>query len=443
MSRQLGVYSNGLRVGTLSEREDLWAFEYTPDWRTSPTAFDLSPALPRAELLHRDGGSLRPVQWYFDNLLPEEALRLVLSREAKVPAEDAFGLLACYGAESAGSLVLVDAASPPSPEQGLKPLSLESLSRRIANLPSVSLMHDAPKKMSLAGAQHKLLVVLRDGQLYEPLPGTPSTHILKPNHVGEDYPASVINEYFTMRLAAAVGLRVPQVRRMYVPEPVYLVERFDRLNSQEANEPRRLHVIDTCQLLNKSRSFKYTSATLATLAQAIEQCREKAAARLQLYRWIVFNVLVGNGDNHLKNISFTVGSQGIGVAPAYDLLCTAVYDTRALANEKAIWPATGLALHLGDAGTFGTVTRRHVLEAGVSLGLNERTATRELDRLRNAVLSEADQLLEALEADLAIDVAKSPKSDEAKGFMASDLAVLKAMRYVVMAEMNQKLISRS
>ena len=32
-------------------------------------------------------------------------------------------------------------------------------------------------------------------KLFEPLPGTPSTHILKPNHPGEDYPASVMNDF--------------------------------------------------------------------------------------------------------------------------------------------------------------------------------------------------------------------------------------------------------
>lgn len=82
--------------------------------------------------------------------------------------------------------------------------------------------------MSLAGAQHKMVVVLRDGELFEPLPGTPSTHILKPNRPAAEYPASVIDETLTMRLAHRLGLAVPSVALRYVPEPVYIVERFDR-----------------------------------------------------------------------------------------------------------------------------------------------------------------------------------------------------------------------
>ncbi len=207
-------------------------------------------------------------------------------------------------------------------------------------------------------------------QLFEPLPGTASTHILKPNHPGADYPASVMNEFFTMRLARAVGLEVPEVRRIYVPQPIYLVERFDRFRTGDDDEVRRRHVIDTCQLLNKSRTFKYSAAQVDTLTQAASLCRAKAAARLQLYRWLLFNALVGNGDNHLKNISFIVDASGIKMAPAYDLLATAVYDTRAMVNEKAHWPRTGLALDLGDARTFAGLTRAHLLEAGRTLGLN-------------------------------------------------------------------------
>ncbi|OXH89050.1 toxin HipA, partial [Burkholderia multivorans] len=92
------------------------------------------------------------------------------------------------------------------------------------------LTHDAPKKMSLAGAQHKLPVVLRDGRLFEPSGQAVSTHILKPNHPhAHDYPHSVVNEWFVMTLARRVGLDVPDVERRYVPAPVYVIRRFDRI----------------------------------------------------------------------------------------------------------------------------------------------------------------------------------------------------------------------
>jgi len=447
--RQLDVTVNGQLVGHLRENNDLWEFEYSPEWATSTRGFDLSPELPCAQAVHTDGASKRPVQWYFDNLLPE-GLRGVIAKESNLSAEDAFGLLTHFGAESAGSLVLHDphhaSALPASAEQGLKPLPLAGLSQRISNLPRVSLTRDAPKKMSLAGAQHKMLVVLRgdegdheENELFEPLPGTPSTHILKPNHPGDDYPASVMNEYFSMRLAKAVGLDVPEVRRMYVPQPVYLVERFDRIKGKNTDEVQRRHVIDTCQLLGKARSFKYSAAHLDTLVQAVMLCRSRAVARLQLYRWIVFNVLIGNGDNHLKNISFLADAAGVNVAPAYDLLCTAVYETRAMASEKARWPDTALAFSLGNAKTFATLTRAHVLEAGHALGLAATTAKRELNLFIKAVPLEADKLIADIEAHNEKEVAASPDLEVARADIGGEMRMLRAIRHIVLADMAQQL----
>ena len=437
--RQLAVSINDKLVGHLREDNDLWQFGYASEWLASSESFDLSPALPRSTGLIADGASTRPVQWYFDNLLPEEAMRAIVADEANIPAEDAFGLLAYFGAESAGSLVLRDPQSNALAEHGLKPLPLADLSRRITGLPRASLTRDAPKRMSLAGAQHKMLVVLQGEGLYEPLPATPSTHILKPNHQGDDYPSSVINEYFTMRLARALGLNVPAVMRMYVPEPVYLVQRFDRIVKASSDEATRRHIIDSCQLLNTARTFKYTAAQPAALARAVAFCRAKAAARLHLYRWLVFNLLVGNGDNHLKNISFMVGATGIEVAPAYDLLSTAAYDTRALGDHKARWPETPLAFALDGASQFSGVHASHVLAAGRQLGLATGTAQRELQRLCRGIAPAADQLIAEITAENTALSESSPDPLATQASMAGELRLLRTIRHVVIHDMARQL----
>ena len=439
-TRQIEVLINDQMVGHLRENDDIWEFEYAAVWVTSPGSFDLSPALPRAQALHRDGATNRPVQWYFDNLLPEETLRTVIANEADIAAEDAFGMLAHFGSESAGSLILRDHDKPVQAEHGLRPLLFAHLSQRIANLTNVSLSRDAPKRMSLAGAQHKMLVVFNHSGLFEPLSGTPSTHILKPNHPGDDYPASVMNEYFTMRLAKAVGLDVPSVHRLYVPQPVYLVERFDRvLVDHPKPEVQRRHVIDTCQLLNKARGFKYKAAHMESLVEAAQRCRFKTAARFRLYRWLVFNLLAGNSDNHLKNISFLVDASGIKLAPAYDMLCTAVYDTKAMANERGRWPASPLALAIGDATTFEGVTRVHVLEAGTALGLAKATATRELDRLVKAVPAEAEMLYRDIESNIESEMSASPTPQAARAHAAGELQMLRAIKYIVIKDLAKQL----
>jgi serine/threonine-protein kinase HipA len=430
--RKLIAYLNGRAVGTLAEGNDLWTFEYDPEWAGLPNSFDLSPALPRSRLLHEDGGSERPVQWYFDNLLPEEQMREAISKEAKIHGDDAFALLEYLGAESAGSLVLLPPDQNVNEPGGLRPLSDEELAQRIRNLPRATLSNGAPKRMSLAGAQNKLLVVYRDGALFEPVGSEPSTHILKPNHVSDDYPASVINEYLVMSLARALGLSAPRVLRRYTPEPVYIVERFDRLVDDTGRTQRR-HIIDACQLLNKSRSFKYATATLQTLAEIVGYCRNRVVTRLSLYRWLVFNLAVANTDNHLKNLSFLISAEGIELAPAYDLLSTGSYHTRAFANERANWPAVDLAIGLPGATTLAAVTRESVLSAGAVLGLPRRLGERELDRL----VRDLPPALIALEQRIERENADYPQAVQV--FLGGERRLLATIRHIIVRDVLQRL----
>ena len=437
LPRVLHVSINENQVGELRELNDIWSFEYDARWLLNPSAFSLSPGLAMTTPLHVDGSSIRPVQWYFDNLLPEELLREVLAKEAKLVAADAFGLLEYFGSESAGSLVL-KAPGATDAAQGLKSLSLADLYRRIKNLPHASLTQDAPKRMSLAGAQHKMVVVIEGQELFEPLPGTPSTHILKPNSPSLDYPSSVINEFFTMRLAGLVGLTVPAVDRLYVPAPVYLIDRFDRTRAADASV-QRIHVIDTCQLLSKSRAFKYQQATLETLAQAIKQCRAKAATRVQLYRWLLFNILVGNGDNHLKNISFRVDHEGINLAPTYDLLSTAVYATPAMAQQMPTWPRVELGVSLVGAHYFSDVTREKLLEAGAALGLASETVNRELAAMEKKLPSAADALLANTIEKFEGLINASPDPDQVRAVQGGEIRLLRAIRSIVIRDMLERI----
>lgn len=385
--RSLNVFIDTRCVGVLHEGEDLWRFDYDALWAQAPDAFDLAPSLPRAQPTHADGGTSRPVQWYFDNLLPEELLRQAISKEAGIKGDDAFALLEYLGAESAGSLTLLPPGLAPPDAPALRVLSDEALSRRIAGLPRQTLTANAPKRMSLAGAQHKLLVVYQNGRLYEPEGATPSTHILKPGHPDTDtYPASVVNEYVTMCLADAAGLSVPPVHICHVPDPVYLIERFDRQVTDLGATPegmprldvRRLHIIDACQLLNRARTFKHSGASLEALRNIIERTTNKLHSRLQLFRWLVFNVVVANDDCHLKNLSFFMAPDGIQLAPHYDLLSTGAYRTKAFADDKATWPDVPMAIALPGAQLFSEVTAQSVLQAGAELGLPPTAAQRTL-----------------------------------------------------------------
>ncbi len=426
--RRLLVGMNDDVIGMLSENNDVWSFDYEAAWAKSAGSFDLSPELPRAQLSHVDGSSKRTVQWYFDNLLPEETQRVLLCKQAGIRGDDSFALIQYLGAESAGSLVLVPAGEKLTGSGTIAPLSFPDLSRRIQQLPRTSLSHEAPKRMSVAGAQDKLLVVYKDGQLFEPLGVEPSTHLLKPEHVSEDYTNSVINEFAMMTLASRVGLPTPLVYRLYVPEPVYVVERFDRELVANGKTQRR-HIVDACQLLNKPRAYKYSAASLESLAQCIALCTNKARARLELFKWLLFNVLIGNDDIHLKNLSFGISNAGIEICPFYDLLSTAVYHTHAYADERAIWPNLQMMIPLPSATTFAAVNRESLIRAGSALGLTATIAERELKSMTKKISSELDVVFEHIEM-------ANRSVPEAGGLrQAGDLRLLRAIKHIIFRDM--------
>lgn len=435
-TRTLVAYINQRRVGELREDNGIWAFAYDAGWINAPDGYALGPGLPLQLQPLIDGSTRRPVQWYFDNLLPEEGQRMLLAKDARLDAADAFGLLAYYGAESAGSLMLLapDVAVPHT--EPLRTLTDEALQQRIAQLPRLPLSHDAAKRMSLAGAQHKLPVTLAEGLLCEPVGATPSSHILKPDHPDPDYPHSVINEYFVMRLAGQLGLLVPPVERRYVPASVYLITRFDREYAN--NEWRRTHCIDACQLLDLDRSYKYVECSVARLAELANFCRNKPMARVRLFEWLVFVVLTGNGDAHLKNLSFTVSHEGIALAPHYDLLSTAVYETRVF--NKDGWPERAeLAWPILGVRRFSKVNQHLMLEAGLLLGLARHTCERILDKQVGRVVAQSQALLQQIERENSLLLASH--GDAVAAMLAGEMRCLRAVIEVVIKTMAARLAS--
>lgn len=433
IGRSLRTLINQTEVGTLQEVNGLWSFTYSDAWLNDGQHFALSPHLPLTTEPQLDGATRRPVQWYFDNLLPEEGQRRLLASDARLDAADAFGLLAWYGAESAGSITLLSPEAGVPSDEALRPLADDALEERIRQLPKAPLTHAAIKRMSLAGAQHKLAVVLQGDALFEPAGSTPSTHILKPDHPDDDYRHSVINEWFVMRLAKRLGLDVPEVHRRYVPSPVYLIDRFDRVHADTGWQRR--HVIDACQLLGLDRSFKYSQGSMDNLAALAKTCRSPAVARTRLFGWLVFNVLVGNSDAHLKNLSFLVSHEGVQLAPFYDLLSVACYDTPAF--DKKAWPdQTQLAWPILGVLHFSDISRGLLLEAGGALNLAKGTADRVLESLRGRILAETEALYADVEAGNARLIAAQP---ELGITLTGETRCLRAIQHTVIKEMAQRL----
>lgn len=155
---------------------------------------------------------------------------------------------------------------------------------------------------------------------------------------------------------------------------------------------QRVHVIDGCQLLNKSRVFKY-GADVQALRELSQACDDKLTTPVLLFRWMVFNLLVANDACHLKNLSFRLAPGRLDLCPHYDLLATGFYHTRAFADEQARWPAVPLAVRLSpEVARFDLVTPQAVLAAATTLGVPEQLALRTVREVVTRVLMAFDAL---------------------------------------------------
>ena len=173
-------------------------------------------------------------------------------------------------------------------------------------------------RLSLAGAQSKVPVVLVDGAVALPAPGQPTTHILKPPI--SRFSATTENEAFVMRLAAAVGLDVAPVEPRVVRDRTFLlVQRYDRAPAEDGSV-RRVHQEDFCQALGIPPEIKYASEGGPGLKDCFALVRRVAARPavdvLKLLDAVIFNVIAGNADAHGKNFSILYDGDGPASRPA-------------------------------------------------------------------------------------------------------------------------------
>ena len=328
MIKSLAVWWDGARVGLLriDENGDL-EFSYDPEWVEDAAQPAVSISLPkRLEPFNR-----RETRPFFAGLLPEEAQRDAVAHALGVSRANDFRLLERLGGDVAGALTLWPEGELPLEPQGLtatEPLTDEGLLAVLARLPAHPMLAgEAGLRLSLAGAQQKLPVVLVNGRVALPAPGQPSTHILKP--AIERLPGTTENEALAMRLAAALGLQVAPVEPRRTGERTYLlVERYDRDVGADGSI-RRLHQEDFCQALGVAPERKYASEGGPIFRDGFDlirrACAAPAPAVLRLIDAAIFNVLVGNADAHGKNYSLLHLAGGADFAPLYDLLCTAAY----------------------------------------------------------------------------------------------------------------------
>ena len=326
MARQLNVFLGTEKVGVLEQDDHgaLW-FGYDPAWLASRRAVQLSASLP----LREDRFRSKECRPFFAGLLPEEMSRKLVASRFGVSERNDFALLEQIGAECAGAVSLLPPGEiPRAGDASYREIEAGDLEEKLRGLPKAPLLAGEDGiRLSLAGAQGKAVVTMRDGSYLLPLDGSPSTHILKPD--SERFPGLVENEFFCMRLAANLGLDVAPVTIRSAGSIRFLqVTRYDR-RADGKDRWERIHQEDFCQALGIAPELKYQNEGGPGLMDCFHLVRENSTTPvfdvLKLFDAVVFNFLIGNNDAHGKNFSFLYDGGETRLAPLYDLVSTELY----------------------------------------------------------------------------------------------------------------------
>lgn len=367
MAHELDVWLFAEHVGTLALVEGRLNFCYSPGWLKQANAVALSCSLPlQAEAF--DDHKSRP---FFAGLLPEGRMRRLIAQQFQVSGQNDFALLDRIGGECAGAVSFLEfgqALPTPVNDDDVQWLSDEEVVAILEELPRRPMLAGKDGlRLSLAGAQDKLPVVVEGDRIGLPRNGSPSSHILKPAiHAVED---SVSNEGFCLALANAMQLKPAKSRIHAVHDRQFLlVERYDR-TADAGSCRQRLHQEDFCQALGVVPEMKYQNEGGPDLAQCFDLVRRvtrpSAPQVLRLLDYVIFNALIGNHDAHAKNFSLLYSGKAPVLtpilAPLYDTLSTAVYPT--------LTPK--MAMKIGSKYRFNEVQARHWDQFAEGAGLGK------------------------------------------------------------------------
>jgi serine/threonine-protein kinase HipA len=211
-------------------------------------------------------------------------------------------------------------------------------------------------RFSLAGVQLKFSAIMESsGGLTIPAHGTGGSWIVK--LPSARFAAVPENEYAMMALARAVGIEVPRIELIDIgkihglPSDVDAVEgkalavqRFDRSGRGE-----KIHMEDFAQVFGLYPEDKYRRRSYANIA-AVLWAEAGEASTYEFLRRLVFSVLIGNGDMHLKNWSLLYPDRRAPVlSPAYDFVATLPY----ISGDK-------LGLTFGDSRSLDEISTDQV-----------------------------------------------------------------------------------
>ena len=367
-------------VGALSS-DDVFELTFTYDeaFCSKAQAAPLSLSLPLSRHCYDIEESLP----FFEGLLPEGSARESIARELHVSPYAPFDLLQALGAEPIGAIRMGREEDLHRAGAGYTPLTEEDIDQLSKESGLACARYLKQARLSLAGAQHKVGLYVHDDpqkgkKYYVPDGVAASTHIIKTG--SREFEGIVFNECFCLSLARACGIAVPDVSLVTAAQPMLAIKRFDRAIDKRCPHydglpnPIRLHQEDFSQALGIESAKKYEAGDndfprlVADLIRAA--CADPPRDIEALARAMIFDYLIGNCDNHIKNLSllYSEDYRTIQLAPFYDVVCTTVYP---LDRE--------MGMRIGSSRLIDQIRRDDFALLGSSLGVGKQRMLRLLD----------------------------------------------------------------
>ncbi|MBC7436309.1 MAG: type II toxin-antitoxin system HipA family toxin [Bdellovibrionales bacterium] len=315
---------------------------------------------------------------FFQNMLPEGALRRHLAQVRGCAPDDHFELLATCGTDLPGAVYAY-------PAEVNVDATAEIVTQHHDAVEFSVIAEPLAQATSLSGIQPKLSLVARGGRYVARTKDENGTHIIAKLPTVE-YALLPEVEELSLRLAAAVGVQTCKARLAPMASidtevPYALgesttflaVERFDREHGRQ-----HVHCEDFAQILGIPPEMKYQHPDMSygLMARVLMDMGRGDEAVSELVRRVAVNELLGNYDAHLKNFGVIYRDGNTAeLSPAYDVVAYAAYIpgrghalpfARKTPTHARLGPATVRAFcnECGFAETLaGTIIRSVVRQA--------------------------------------------------------------------------------
>ena len=320
-------------------------FTYDDAYRSSARATPLSVSMPLQVKTHNDA-VIAPWLW---GLLPDnDKVLKAWGRQFGVSTSNPFALLAtpigedCAGAVRIATEDRVDALITTRPgADDITWLTEEDIAERLRDLVENATSWLGARRtgrFSLAGAQPKTALLLRDGRWGEPHGAAVTTHILKPAVVGFD--DHDLNEHLCLAAMRLVGISAVRTRvQRFGDQSAIVIQRYDRRAVPDGSS-RRIHQEDMAQALGYHPDAKYQNdggPSVAQISALLRRVMPASQAREDVERFLsalVWNWIIAGTDAHAKNYSILLSGREVALAPFYDVASALPYRDMSVKKLK-------------------------------------------------------------------------------------------------------------